>query len=78
MRTVRTFFAFVSVRTPSFSDVFTQRFANSGRYFETGSSSLSLPSSTRIAIVTPQKPFVWEHCMYGSSILIGRFAATSA
>ena len=63
MRTVSVFFARVSVRTPFDSDVLTHRFANSGRYFETGSSSLSLPSSTRMAIVTPQKPFVWEHCM---------------
>ena len=78
MRTVSVFFAFTSVRTPSFSDAFTQSVANSGRYFETGSSRLILPSSTRIAIVTPQKPFVCEHCMYGSSSVIGRFLATSA
>ena len=63
MRTVRTFFALTSVLTPLVSPPFTQRVANSGRYLETGSSRLIFPSSTSFAIVTPQKPFVCEHCM---------------
>ena len=64
MRTVRTFLAFVRTRVspePIFCS--THSVANSGRYFETGSSRFSLPSSTSFAIVTPQKPFVCEHCM---------------
>ena len=63
MRTVRAFFAFTSVRTPSLLDFSIHSVPNSGMYFETGSSRLILPSSTRMAIVTPQKPFVCEHCM---------------
>lgn len=79
MRTVSAFFALTSVFTPFVLDARTQSSLNSGRYFETaGSSSVILPSSTRIAIVTPQKPLVCEHCMKTSSIVIGRFAATSA
>ena len=78
IRTVSTFFALVSVRVPLVPGVSTHSVPNSGKYFETGSSRFSLPSSTRMAIVTPQKPFVCEHCMYGSSSLIGRFFATSA
>ena len=75
--TVSSLFAFTRVLTPSSFEVSTQSSLNSGRYLETGSSSEILPSSTRMAIVTPQKPFVCEHCMYGSSIVIGRFASMS-
>ena len=78
MRTVSSFFALTSLRTSFVSDSSTQSVLNSGRYFETGSSRFSRPSSTSFAIVTPQKPLVCEHCMYGSSSLISRFAATSA
>ena len=63
MRTVSVFFARTSLFTPFELDSRTQSSLNSGRYFETGSSSVILPSSTRIATVTPQKPFVCEHCM---------------
>ncbi len=73
--------AFLAAKTvSSFATLvsFTHSVANSGRYFETGSSSEILPSSTSFATVTPQKPFVCEHCMNGSSSPIGRCAATSA
>ena len=78
MRTVSVFFAFSRVRTPFLLDFSIHRVPNSGMYFETGSSRLILPSSTRMAIVTPQKPFVCEHCMYTSSSVIGRFLPASA
>ena len=62
-RIVSLFFARFRVLTPSLLETRTQSSRNSGRYFETGSSSEILPSSTSIAIVTPQKPLVCEHCM---------------
>ena len=63
MRTVSSFFALTSVLLPSSFFFSTQSSLNSGRYFDTGSSRVILPSSTSMAIVTPQKPFVCEHCM---------------
>ena len=78
MRTVSAVFALTSVFTSSFTPPSTHSVLNSGRYFETGSSRPIFPSSTSFAIVTPQKPFVCEHCMNGSSSEIGRFVRVSA
>ena len=54
------------------------RFANSGRYFATGSATLSLPSSCSIRIAAPVIGFVIEAIQKSVSGVIGRFAATSA
>ena len=78
IRSVSTFFALVSRLTSVVEPSVIHSVSNSGRYLETGSSSDTLPSSTSFATVTPQKPFVCEHCMKWSSSVIGRFAATSA
>ncbi len=78
IRMVSTFFALLRVLTLSFSATNTHNSLNSGRYFETGSSSEMRPSSTSLAIVTPQNPFVCEHCINTLSIPIGRFSDTLA
>ena len=54
------------------------RLANSGRYFATGSATLSLPSSCSIRIAAPVIGFVIEAIQNSVSGVIGRFAATSA
>ena len=52
--------------------------ANSGRYFATGSLTLSLPSSCSISTAVPVIGFVIEAIQKSVSGVIGRFAATSA
>ena len=54
------------------------RLANSGRYFATGSVTLSLPSSCSMRIATPVTGLVIEAIQNSVSGVIGRFAATSA
>ena len=79
-RIVSGVFAFRKTYPPPLPDSFplTHSSENSGRYFATGSSMDTLPSSISIAIVAPQKLFVCEHCWNGESSVIGRFVSASA
>ena len=54
------------------------RSANSGRYFATGSATVSLPSSCSMRIAAPVTGLVIEAIQNSVSGVIGRFAATSA
>ena len=54
------------------------KLANSGRYFATGSATLSLPSSCSIRIATPVTGLVMLAIQNKVSGLIGRLVATSA
>src|SRR5207249_709797 len=54
------------------------RSANPGRYFATGSATLSLPSSCNMRIAAPVTGFVIEAIQKSASGVIGLFAATSA
>ena len=54
------------------------RFANSGRYFATGSATFSFPSSWSIRIAAPVIGFVIEAIQNSVSGDTGFFVATSA
>ena len=54
------------------------RVANSGRYFATGSATLSLPSSCSMRTATPVTGLVIEAIQNSVSGVMARFAATSA
>ena len=73
---IRTVIGRTGVRGPSFAATFTS--ANSGRYFATGSSRFTFPSSTSVINVAAAIAFVLEANQKSESGRIGVFASRSA